>query len=90
MFQFSSILHRIWLWRNRDPIENLDKAVKEADIDDVIDILKRYNNEKVIRVALCKSVIADNISLVHAILQHTKIASKNVFTYDKQTKNITH
>jgi hypothetical protein len=47
VFQFSSILHRIWLWRNRDPIEKLDKAVKEADIDDVIDILKRYNNEKV-------------------------------------------
>jgi hypothetical protein len=40
----------------------------------------------VIRVALCKSVIADNISLVHAILQHTKIASKNVFT-DKISYN---
>jgi hypothetical protein len=33
----------------------------------------------VIRVALCKSVITDDISLVQAILHHIKIASKNVF-----------
>jgi hypothetical protein len=30
-------------------------------------------------VALCKSVIADDISLVQAILHHIKITSKNVF-----------
>jgi hypothetical protein len=35
----------------------------------------------VIRVALCKSVITDDISLVQAILHHIKIASKNVFKY---------
>jgi hypothetical protein len=29
-------------------------------------------------VALCKSVIADDISLVQAILHHIKITSKNV------------
>jgi hypothetical protein len=48
VFQFSSILHRIWLWRNRDPIENLDKAVKEADIDDVIDIRREAANTNLI------------------------------------------
>jgi len=51
VFQFLSLLHRIWPWRKvssyRDAIEHLDKAVKKADIDEVIDILKRYNNEKV-------------------------------------------
>jgi hypothetical protein len=35
----------------------------------------------VIRVAFCKSVITDDISLVQAILHHIKIASKNVFKY---------
>ena len=32
-------------------------------------------------VTLCKSVRADDISLVKGILQHIKIASKNVFKY---------
>ena len=31
----------------RDPIEILHEAVQKADIDEVIDILKRYNNEEV-------------------------------------------
>jgi len=31
----------------RDPIEILHEAIQKADIDEVIDILKRYNNEEV-------------------------------------------
>ena len=63
----------------REAIEILHEAVKKADINEVIDILKRMNNEEVMGVALCKSVIADDISLVQAILHHIKVTSKNVF-----------
>ena len=79
VFQFLSTLYNIWrrVSSYRGDIESLHKAVNKADIDEVIDILKLYNNEEVHSSIFLRS--SDFILLEKHIFVFYRKCNMNVF-----------